>query len=275
MASEMSEYLADLVLNALCHGVDITVPTELTVKIFETLPARDGTGGVEADYDDYAAQTVPCGASSEWAAPSTSGGRRVTSNESAIEFPESSASSTHNAAGFGVYDGANLLFTDANAFAIPPSFQPIIDIGGLVFGFKAAAAASYALQDRVLNAIFRNTAFSALTGIEVEHYETLPDKEDAGGVEASFTGYASETLDCGDVTTDWDTPGDSGSLRMVSNTDEFDCGTANEDSAADLEGIVIRDQSAVLLAIVAHLTTQTIATGTKLTHKANSIRIRF
>jgi hypothetical protein len=276
MATEMSEYLADAILTALCHDGSISVPTELTIKIMTTMPARDGTGGVEADYTSYAAQTVACGAASKWETPALNSDHYETSNHEAIEFPENTGSS-QTAAGYAIYDdSANLLFLDTEEFEIENGYQPIIAANDLVIGWASDAAAAYDLQAEVFNAIFANTAMSAKTSIDIEQCKTLPSKDDSSTpeVEADYTGYAAVSLACGAVS-DWDAIGDEDSYRMVANTAEHDFGVKNTGDDQDLVGFVLRDNGGMLLYIGTYSETISVETNTKMVVKADAIHVRF
>jgi hypothetical protein len=278
MASEMMEYLADKVNVALTRGVGISVPANLKIKIYETLPDRDGTGGTETDYTSYVAQTVACGASSKWDAPSTVSGARVIKNSEAIVFPESTDVTPASCAGYVVTDASdNPLWFDTKAFTVSLGFVPRIEIGAMVFGFKSTAAASYDMQDKVLNAICRNTAFAALTSIDVEEYVTLPSKvDDSGGTKATYTGYAKKNLISSATVSDWDAPGDDGIYRMVQNTAAFDCGTANTSGAQTLAGFCLRNNTGDgLLFVGTYSPTLPIAIGTKMSHHAAGVKIEF
>jgi hypothetical protein len=271
MATEASHYLADLFHGAIFGGEDISVPTKLVVKIFETLPDLDDAGGVETAYDGYIAQDVLCGASSEWSAPAVVSGAVCTDNAAKITFPESEETEdTIHAAGYGVYDDLdNLMWIETKAFDIAPGFQPEIDVGGMVFGFKSSATASYDLQTKLLTAICRNTEFTALTSVDVEEYVTAPNKADSGGVEASYTGYAAGTPLA------WEGPSDSAGMRLVSNSAEFDCGVANSSADQVISANALRDSDSNLLFVAAYDAPFTLQVGAKITHKANAIQIRF
>ena len=273
MATEFSEYLADKILTALAHAGTMAVPTELTIKIMTTMPARDGTGGVEATYTSYAAQTVACGAASDWEAPALDTDHVATSNHLAITFPENTGSA-QTAAGFAIYDGANLLFLDAEVFEIENGYQPIIAANDLVIGFNADADAAYDWQLEIFNAIFANTAMAAKTSVDIEQCSTLPTKADVGEVEVAYTGYAAVTLACGAVS-DFDAIDDEDSLRMIANTAAHDFGTKNTGASEDIVGYVARDNAGTLLVIATYASTKTVETGTKMVIKADACHIRF
>ena len=274
MATEISEHLADKILTALFHGGTIAVPTELTIKIFTTMPARDGTGGVEATYTSYAAQTVACGAGSKWEVPALDTDHFATSNQEAIEFPENTGSA-QTAAGYGIFNGANLYFLDAEVFEIENGYQPIIAANDLVIGWAADAAAAYDFQEAVFLAIFANTALAALTSVDIELCEALPTKADSGEDEADYTGYAAVTLDSGAVTSDWDAIDDEDGYRMCAVTAEHDFGVKNTGTAQDIDGFVLRDNAGTLLYIGTFGSTVTIEPNTKAVVRADAIHVRF
>lgn len=275
MLTEFFEYVANLILAMLFHNGAISVPAYMDVAIFEVMPARDGTGGTETAYTGYARRTIACGAASRWAAPSTSGGRRMVSNLDLVSFPQNTGAGV-NAAGYVVFDDSgNPIFWDTKAFAIPNLFVPTIAVGALVFGFTAACPLSFAWQDKILEAFFRNAALAALTSITVDEQTTMPDKSDVGGVSASYTGYASASLACG-AASDWDAAETDGSgYRKCKNTALFACGTKNTGAPQTLGGVVTRDNAGTLLTLVAYSPTIPIGVGTTFKHKAGELSIGF
>jgi len=273
MATEISEYLADLILTALAHDGSIAVPTELTIKMFETMPARDGTGGAETAYTSYVAQTVACGASSKWEAPALDTDHVATSNHEAINFPENTGSAV-SIAGFGIYDGANLLFLDEEAFEVPNGLAKTVDANNLVIGWATDSPFGYGFQTAIFNALFANTAYAARSSLVLAQCTTLPNKADSGAVKANFTGYADVTLACG-ASSDFDAIGDEDSLRMIANTNEEDFGVKNTGTSQTVTGYTIRDNAAALVAIATYAVAKPVEPGTKVTLKADSLHIRF
>jgi len=280
MVSEFFAYVANLIIAALFHGGSISVPTSMKIAIYEVMPDRAVAGGTETNYAGYARQTVACGASSKWDAPSTSSGRRVTKNTDLISFPTSTEpTDTHHAAGYVVYDntGTNPIFKDTHAFDITPGFTPTLAPGALILGFTAATPMSYDFQDAILNVFFRNTAFAALTSIVVAQKTTMPSKVDgSGGVSANYTGYAAQTLLSGAVTSDWDAAeSDVNGYRKCKNTALIVFGAENSGAPQTLAGETLTSNGGLLLTLAAYSPTLPIALGTTFKHKAGELSIGF
>jgi len=59
-----TNYLANALINHVLRNTAYTQPTQLRVRLWTTLPAEDGTGGVEVSGGGYAYQTATFGAAS-------------------------------------------------------------------------------------------------------------------------------------------------------------------------------------------------------------------
>lgn len=93
-------------------GAALPQPTELHVALYTTLPAEDGTGGVEPSAASYARVQYGPG-STYWSAPSNGDG--TVKNEFAITFP-SPTEDWGTIVGWGIYDeSGNLWFVNALA----------------------------------------------------------------------------------------------------------------------------------------------------------------
>lgn len=103
-----SNYSQDTMLKWMFTNATVTRPTAWYVALFTTLPAEDGTGGVEVSTSGtgYARQPATFNTTT-----SDSGTAKQTSNTSSITFGPFTAS-VNNIIGFGIYDastGGNLL----------------------------------------------------------------------------------------------------------------------------------------------------------------------
>lgn len=86
--SDFSDYAENAVIQFFFRSGTPTKPTNLTVRLWTSLPAEDGTGGVEVSGGSYTAVSrAPLDAN--WAAPS--GGNGQTSNVAEIAFPAPTA----------------------------------------------------------------------------------------------------------------------------------------------------------------------------------------
>jgi hypothetical protein len=102
MTNAKTDYLEDALLNHVLRNFAYTSPTTIYVALFTTLPADDGTGGVEVSGGSYGRQSVTFNAPS---------GGQVTNN-GAVTFPTATAS-WGTVVGMGLYDAAvagNLLY---------------------------------------------------------------------------------------------------------------------------------------------------------------------
>jgi hypothetical protein len=105
MTDAKTDYLEDAILNHVLRNTAYTSPTTIYVALFTTLPADDGTGGVEVSGGSYARQAVT------FAAPSSG----AVANSGAVTFPTATAS-WGTVLGMGLFDavsGGNLLYFGA------------------------------------------------------------------------------------------------------------------------------------------------------------------
>jgi hypothetical protein len=105
MTDAKTDYLEDAILNHVLRNTAYTSPTTIYVALFTTLPADDGTGGVEVSGGSYARQVVT------FAAPSSG----AVANSGAVTFPTATAS-WGTVLGMGLFDavsGGNLLYFGA------------------------------------------------------------------------------------------------------------------------------------------------------------------
>jgi hypothetical protein len=95
----VSRYLANKLLDHTLRNVAYTPPTSVHLALFTTMPATDGTGGVEVAGGSYARQAVTFAAADNG----------MTSNSAAVTF---SALPAATLVGVGLFDassGGNLL----------------------------------------------------------------------------------------------------------------------------------------------------------------------
>lgn len=105
-----SDYLYDKQMNYLLKNIAWTPPTSIWVALFTTVPALNGTGGVEVSTSgtNYSRVEIPAG--SGWQGPS--GTNREFSNSTDIVFQVPTAN-WGTIQGAGLYDaavGGNLLY---------------------------------------------------------------------------------------------------------------------------------------------------------------------
>jgi hypothetical protein len=110
--SGLSNYTAQAFLNYLVGKTTVpTLPANVYVALFTTMPTDAGTGGVEPATGGYA-RVLTSGAS--WNAASGSGPSTI-SNASSLAFPLATANYAAPIIGWGLFDastGGNLLFAD-------------------------------------------------------------------------------------------------------------------------------------------------------------------
>ncbi len=102
MTDAKTDYLENAILDHVLRNTTFTSPTTIYVGLFTTMPADDGTGGVEVSGGSYARQSV--------AFDAASGGS--TSNTALVTFPTATAS-WGTVLGIGLFDalsGGNLLY---------------------------------------------------------------------------------------------------------------------------------------------------------------------
>ena len=102
MSNEASNYLEEQIGTHLLRTSSWPKPTAIYVALFTTLPAEDGTGGVEVSGGSYArVQHGPSNAT--WAAPT--GGNGQFSNTGSVLYAAPTAN-WGTVVGFGLYDDA-------------------------------------------------------------------------------------------------------------------------------------------------------------------------
>lgn len=102
------------IMDHMCGGAALTLPTTFEVALFTTLPAEDGTGGVEATGSGYVRKAVNLSSATN-AKPS------VVSNDNLLTFAASGGDLT-DIVGWGLYLDATLSFVDSF-----PSLVTILD----------------------------------------------------------------------------------------------------------------------------------------------------
>ena len=103
MTNAKTDYLEDAVLNHVLRNSAYASPTSVFVGLFTTLPADDGTGGVEVTGGSYARQGPVT-----FGAPASG----IVANSGAITFPTATAG-WGTVLGMGIWDmvsGGNLLY---------------------------------------------------------------------------------------------------------------------------------------------------------------------
>lgn len=106
--SDMTDYLETMIGNVLFRTQAAWKPAAIWVALYTTLPAEDGTGGVEVTGGNYARVQVTQ-ADANWNAPA--GGSGLFDNAADIVFPAPNAN-WGNIVGWGILDsnaGGNLL----------------------------------------------------------------------------------------------------------------------------------------------------------------------
>ncbi len=102
MTDNKTDYLENALLDHVLRNTAYTSPTTIYVGLFTTVPADDGTGGVEVSGGSYARQSVAFNAAS--------GG--TTANTALVTLPTATAS-WGTVLGIGLFDastGGNLLY---------------------------------------------------------------------------------------------------------------------------------------------------------------------
>ena len=105
-----SNYLYDGHMSKLLQGTAFTDPSTIHVALFTTIPALDGTGGVEVSTSGTGYARVAVAQGANWTGPS--GANREYSNTNDIQYGTPS-SNWGTIVGAGLYDastGGNLLF---------------------------------------------------------------------------------------------------------------------------------------------------------------------
>ena len=139
MAGYLSTYLANKLLDAELGGTAYTAPGTVYIRAWTTLPAADGTGGVEVSGGSYAAVTVTNNATNF---PAASGGAKT--NGIAFTFAAPTAN-WGTIAGLTIHDaatGGNMLRAGPLSVPFPVNNgDPALSIaaGAANFGYEASA----------------------------------------------------------------------------------------------------------------------------------------
>ena len=102
MTDAKSDYLENAILNHVLRNSAYASPTTIYVGLYTTMPADDGTGGIEVSGGSYARQSVV------FAAPVAG----QTANNALVQFPTATAG-WGTVLGVGLFDaltGGNLLY---------------------------------------------------------------------------------------------------------------------------------------------------------------------
>jgi hypothetical protein len=92
------------------------------------------------------------------------------------------------------------------------------------------AGISNYLKDKLLNHVFRTTAYTAPANVDVALFAVMPNDAGTGGTELSGTGYSRESVPTDDAS--WSAPAaGSGTDRYVENLVAIDFGSAGSDWA--------------------------------------------
>ena len=134
MASYLSNYLLDALINWRRGTAFPSVPANLFAAAFTVKPAADGTGGTEVSGGSYARVSLATAVGS-WTAPATVSTNRQTKNNTAITFPTATAN-WGTVVGIGWYDAnaaGNLLWYDdlTSSQTVNTGFQLTVPVNNL------------------------------------------------------------------------------------------------------------------------------------------------
>jgi len=113
MANNKTDYLESALINAVLRNVSFTSPSAVYLALFTTLPADDGTGGVEVSGGSYARQAI------SFSAPSQVSNAATCSNSAQIQFTTATAN-WGTITGIGICDAStagNILYYGSVAVA--------------------------------------------------------------------------------------------------------------------------------------------------------------
>lgn len=120
-----SNYLEKKLVDHVFADVPYTAPATVYVALFNTLPAGDGSGGIEVSGGAYARQPISF-------AGGTGGSPTSTTNGALVQFPTATSDwGTIN--GAGIYDAA----TGGNLLEMGPLTMPKTVSSGDAFSFPA------------------------------------------------------------------------------------------------------------------------------------------
>ena len=222
----ISNYLENELLDHVFKVGAFTVPTNLAVSLHTADPTDAGTGAECANANNYA--RVVC---NTWDAASS----RAIANTGAITFPEASGAwgtVTH----WGIWDSAtygagNLIAHGAFSAskAIVSGNIPSIAAGDLDISVVTGAISTY-LANKMLDHVFKTTAYTAATNIQLALSTADPTDDGSAIAEPSGSNYSRTTVNSWDVaasgatanTSAITTPTASGSWGTISHVALFD-----------------------------------------------------
>jgi len=185
LASELADHVMGMGTR------DYTPPSSISLRLYRSPPADDGTGGVEATYPGYAPVLTTA---ATWRDATSTG---VVSNDLSVSFPQALGPEGAPLTHVGYFDPlANQLFvaplldmTQEPIGGETPEFNP----GDLQLDWNANTAGlshylGQALGDHVMGMGTKN--FSPPPAIYADGYVAEPDDADSGGTRASHGGYA-------------------------------------------------------------------------------------
>jgi DNA gyrase inhibitor GyrI len=185
----ISPYLENKMLDHTFGKTTYTPPATMYYALMTTMPANDGTGGVEVTGGSYARVGLT---NNNTNFPNSSANLKA--NGVAVTFPTPTAG-WGTAVGAAYYDavsGGNLLAWDT--FTIPVTIlsgsSPFtIASGGATLNFTGAVFGTY-LQNKLLDLVWGNVSFTAAGTIYHSLFTSPPNQAGAGGSEVSGGSYA-------------------------------------------------------------------------------------
>jgi hypothetical protein len=180
--SALTDYAETQIITHLFRTGSFAKPATLYFALFTTLPVDAGTGGVEVSGTNYARVPV-AGANANFNAPIDATPGRKTANTNAITFNAPGVTTPWGTViGYGVFDsasGGNLLaygtLTASKTIGVSDP-APEFPTGAFVFTSRLGTTA---LNDKIIDHIFRTTALTKPTNLYFSLYTTAPT--DAGG----------------------------------------------------------------------------------------------
>ncbi len=218
MSGNASTYLQAARLNWRNGTAYPSAPTNVYVALFVTNPAQNNTSGVEVSGTGYVRQAI---AASGWGAITGSGPWQIAT--AGVTSFGTAGSDWGTITGFGLYDastGGNLLYVAAFA-------QSIVVSSGAPVSFAAGAititeTGTQYLAEARLN-WYKGTAYpTPPSDLYIALYTTMPTLANTGGVEASWTGYARQSVA---ASTGWSALSGTDPTQ-ISNAALIDYGTA-------------------------------------------------
>lgn len=199
--SNLSNYAEAKIIDHVFRTASFAKPATLYFALFTTIPGEDGAGGVEVSGGNYGRIAVT-GSDANFTAPADAAPGRKTQNANPITFGAPSAA-WGTVVGYGVYDatsGGNLLALGSlSASKVIGASDPAPEFPAGAFVFTARLGTTV-FNDKILNHLFRTTAFAKPTNVYFGLYTAAPT--DAGGgteVSTAGTAYARATVACADA----------------------------------------------------------------------------